>query len=160
MKRIQRTIALALCIAIAAPAFAGIGSGTAAYRGGTLPAKDGSEGRLELTDRTNAVYRTGKQRYEIPYTGVTSIEYGQKAGRRVGAAIATAVLVSPLGLALLLSKKRKHMVTIAWTVDGKGESAVFELGKDAIRPALAALEARTGKQVEYESEDARKNVGR
>jgi hypothetical protein len=30
----------------------------------------------------------------------------------------------------------------------------------AIRPALATLEARTGKTIEYESEDARKNIGR
>jgi hypothetical protein len=40
------------------------------------------------------------------------------------------------------------------------EGVVFEVGKDAIRPILTALEARTGRQVEYESEDARKNIGK
>ena len=74
--------------------------------------------------------------------------------------MATAILVSPIGLVMLASKKRKHIVTIGWTVDGKNEAAVFELGKGAIRPALATLSARTGKKIEYESEDARKNIGR
>ena len=91
---------------------------------------------------------------------MTSVEYGQKAGRRVGAAIATAILVVPLGLALLLSHKRKHIVTIAWTVDGHNEAAAFELGKGDIRAALTTLEARSGRKIEYESEDARKNIGR
>ena len=53
-----------------------------------------------------------------------------------------------------MSKKRNHVVTIGWTVDGKNEAAVFELGKSVIRPAMAALEGRTGKKIDYESEDA------
>ena len=34
-------------------------------------------------------------------------------------------------------------------VDGKNEAAVFELGKSVIRPAMAALGARTGKKIDY-----------
>ena len=34
------------------------------------------------------------------------------------------------------------------------------LGKDSIRPAVTVLEARSGHKTEYESEGARKNIGR
>jgi hypothetical protein len=67
---------------------------------------------------------------------------------------ATTILVSPVGLLALMSKKRNHVVTIGWTVDGNNEAAVFELGKSVTRPAIAALEARAGKGIDYESEDA------
>jgi hypothetical protein len=157
----KRTIAFIVSLTIATSAFAGIGSDKAVYRGGTIEAKIGDEGKLDLSDATKAVFQLNKkQTVVIPYSAVTSVEYGQKAGRRIGAAVATTILVSPVGLAMLLSKKRNHMVTIAWTVDGKNEAAVFEVGKGTIRPTLATLEARTGKKIEYESEDARKNIGK
>jgi hypothetical protein len=161
MKPSNRIIALIVSLTITTAAFAGVGSDKAVYRGGTIEAKAGEEGMLDLKDATSAVYRLNKkQAFTIPYSAVTSLEYGQKAGRRIGAAVATTILVTPLGLAMLLSKKRKHIVTIAWSVDGKNEAAVFEMGKDIIRPTLVTLEARTGKKVEYESEDAKKNIGR
>lgn len=150
-----------MCLALASGAVAGVGEDKAVYRGGTAGVQQNKEGWLKLTGADEAVFVIGKERVIIPYKNVTSIEYGQKAGRRVGAAVATAILVSPLGLALLLSKKRKHMLTLGWTnADGKAEGAVFELGKTAIRPALITLEARTGKKVEYESADAQANIGR
>jgi hypothetical protein len=34
---------------------------------------------------------------------------------------------------------------------------VFRVGKGDIRPVLAALEARTGRRVEYQDDNARKN---
>ncbi len=34
--------------------------------------------------------------YTIPFNQIIDIEYGQKAGRRVGASIATAILLTPL----------------------------------------------------------------
>jgi hypothetical protein len=153
-------IALVVCLAVASSAFAGVGEDKAVYRGGTIPVRQDAEGYLKLTGADAAEFVVKGERVKIPYTAVTSIEYGQKAGRRVGAAIATAVLVSPVGLFLLMSKKRKHIVTIGWTVDGKNEGAVFELGKNAIRPALATLQARTGKKVEYESAEAQANIGK
>jgi len=161
MKLTQRITALALSPALVSTAFAGIGTEKTVYVGDTITTvPTGQEGKLDLTDPQTAIYTLKGAQIRIPYAGVTSLEYGQKAGRRVGAAIATTILVSPVGLALLLSKKRKHIVTIEWTVEGHNEGAAFELGKDAIRPALTTLEARTGKKFEYESEDARKNIGR
>ena len=162
MKTLRPFIAMLLAVLLAAPAFAGIGGHEAIYRGGTYPMQNGTKGALDLSDAGVAVFRvkdSGGASIRIPYSAVTSIEYGQKAGRRLGAAIATTILVSPVGLALLLSHKRRHIVTLMWTADGKNAAAVFEVGKGAIRSTLVALEARTGKKVEYESPDARKNVG-
>jgi hypothetical protein len=85
------------------------------------------------------------------YDQVNDLEYGQKAGRRIGLAI----VVNPL---LLFSKKRKHFLTIGWKDEqDKQHAAVFELGKSVIRTTLATLEARTGKKVDYQDDEARKS---
>ena len=34
---------------------------------------------------------------------------------------------------------------------------MFELGKDIVRTTLASLEARTGKKIDYQDEEARKS---
>jgi len=72
----------------------------------------------------------------------------------VGASIATAVLISPVGLFMLFSKKRKHFVTIGYLDEaGKEQVAVFELGKDIVRTTLPILEARSGKKVTHQEDD-------
>ena len=82
---------------------------------------------------------------------MNTLEYGQKAGRRLGLAIA----VSPV---LLLSKKRRHYLTINFLDEqGKQQAAVLELGKSIVRGTLASLEARTGRKIEYEDDEARKS---
>lgn len=147
---------------------AGLGSKKAAYQGGTkreqfFPgAKDPIEGTLDTGDEKDLkfVYKYNKKDgvLPIPYSDIIDIEYGQKAGRRVGAAITTAILVSPVGLFLLFSKKRRHFVTIGYKgADGKDHVAVFELGKDVIRTSLAIIETRSGKKIEYQDEEAQKS---
>ena len=87
----------------------------------------------------------------IPYDQVNDLEYGQKAGRRLGLALT----ISPW---LLFSKKRKHFLTVGWKDEqDKQHAAVFELGKSIIRTTLATLEARTGKKIEYQDDEARKS---
>ena len=148
-------------------ALAGVSSNGAAYYGGTTKdkdfpgAKDKVEGILSTRDEdaVSFSYTLNKQTkvYAIPYSQFIDIEYGQKAGRRVGAAVATAILISPIGLFMLFSKKRKHFVTIGYRDDqGKEQVAVFELGKDIVRTTLPILEARSGKKIEYQDEEARK----
>src|SRR5215471_10394953 len=130
MKIYKQLTALAVALSIASTAFAGVASDKAVYLGGTAAIKKDSEGTLDLSGSDIAVYRLKKsETLQIPYSAITSVEYGQKAGRRVGAAIATTILVSPVGLVMLASKKRKHIVTIGWTANGKNEAAVFEFGK-------------------------------
>lgn len=58
----------------------------------------------------------------------------------------------------LFSKKRRHFLTVGFKDDSdKQQAAVFELGKDIVRVTLASLEARTGRKIEYEDEEARKS---
>jgi hypothetical protein len=88
---------------------------------------------------------------------VIDLEYGQKAGRRVGLSVGLAV-VNPVALAGLFSKKRKHYLTIGYVGEaGKEQVAVFELGKDIVRTTLAIVETRSGKKIEYQDEEARKS---
>lgn len=165
----KKIVALCLisCLVLNATAMAGIDSKKAAYHGGTMKDKDFAgaksavEGILNTGDEKELKfgYTLNKEKkvYSIPYDQFIDIEYGQKAGRRVGAAVATAILLSPVGLFLLFSKKRKHFVTIGYKDnDGKEQVAVFELGKDIVRTTLPILEARSGKKIEYQDEDAKK----
>lgn len=67
-------------------------------------------------------------------------------------------MLAPVGLFLLFSKKRKHFVTIGYKdAEEKEQVAVFELGKDIVRTTLPILEARSGKKIEYQDEEARKS---
>jgi hypothetical protein len=122
----------------------------AMYVGGTVVGlKEKTEGRLVTTSETSLKFEAGsKGSATIPYATVTSLEYGQKAGRRVGVAI----MVSPLAL---FSKKRNHFLTIAYKDStDKEQAAVFELGKDIFRTTLKILEVRTGKEIELQDNEA------
>jgi len=107
--------------------------------------------RVPVSDLFTFVFDYKGGQLSIPYEKINDIEYGQKAGRRVGLAIA----ISPW---LLLSKKRKHFLTIGYLDESdKQQAGVFELGKDIVRVTLASLEARTGKKIDYQDEEARKS---
>jgi hypothetical protein len=133
-------------------AWAGLGSDKAMYVGGTVSAlKEGTEGHVSEKNEEHFIFRYEDAEFTIPYDHVNDLEYGQKAGRRLGVAIAVTWMA-------LFSKKRKHYLTIGYTDEnGKQEAAVFELGKDIVRVTLASLEARTGRKVDYEDEEARKS---
>jgi len=122
------------------------------YVGGTYSEiPDKTKGKLDLSDPQVAVFESKKGRFEVPYAGIGSLEYGQKAGRRVGVALA----VSPLAL---FSKKRKHYLSISF-VDQQGNKhgVVLEIGKRKVHGVVAVLEQRSGKRMEFESEEARKH---
>ena len=137
-------------------AAAGLDSKKTAYIGGTLTIKEGTEGISLAPDEKNRTFTYKENKKEnklaIPYDKITSLEYGQKAGRRV----AVAILVSPLAL---FSNKRMHYLTIGFIDDaGKPQAGVFELGKDMVRTMLASIEARSGKKIEYQDDEARKSA--
>jgi hypothetical protein len=121
----------------------------AEYIGGTASVKQGTQGRLDVSGPVELLFTSESSTLKIRYQGVTSLEFGQKIGRRVGATIALGV--TTLGLAalpLLFSKKKRHYLTIGYTENGTNQAAVFELAKNTVRATLATLEARTGKPVE------------
>ncbi len=96
------------------------------------------------------VFRFAGQTLSIPYRKIDTLEYGQHVSRRYAAA----VLLSPV---LLLSKSRQHFVTLGYTdAESKQQALVFRLGKGDIRSVLASLEARSGRRVEFQDEEARK----
>ena len=79
------------------------------------------------------------------------MEYGEKVDRRYIAA----VLISPL---FLLAKKREHFLTVGYADDEDRQQAmIFRVSKDDIRAMLVSLEARTGRKVEFQDDDARKS---
>ena len=140
-----------LGIALALPAMAGEPGVKLELVGGTvagLPAK--ATVRVVLTGKDALHVQSGQTSLEIPYNKVNTLEYGQNVSRRYAAA----VLISPV---LLLSKSRKHFVTLGY-IDSEGtqQALVLRVGKGDIRGLLAGLEARTGRRVEYQDDEARK----
>jgi hypothetical protein len=146
------TISVISAFLLAVPLMAGIGSKDTAYVGGTVSSiKEQTEGKSSTADEKMFTFQYRRGRLTIPYERINALEYGQKAGRRIGVAIA----VSPIAL---LSKKRKHFLTVNYMDENeKQQAAVFELGKDIVRTTLASLEARTGRKIEYQDEEARKS---
>jgi hypothetical protein len=162
------TLNLVACLFLSSTILAGLDSKKAAYYGGSTKDKDfpgakkAVEGLLHTGDdqafRFEYKWENNNKIYIIPYERIIDIEYGQKAGRRVGTAVATTILLGPIGLISLLSKKRKHYVTIGYRdADEKDQVAVFELGKNIVRTTLAVLETRSGKKIEYQDKEAEKS---
>jgi hypothetical protein len=122
------------------------------YVGGTVTSiKQETEGKSSTDDEKAFLFEYQGGKLLIPYERINQLEYGQKAGRRIGLAIA----VNPIAL---LSKKRRHFLTISYLDDGeKQQAVVLELGKDIVRTTLASVQARSGRKIEYQDEEARKN---
>jgi hypothetical protein len=81
---------------------------------------------------------------------VNSLEYGLRVSRHY----MEAVLISPI---FLLEKKKTHYLTIEYVdANAKEQAMVLKVGKGDIRTLLVSLEARTGRRIEYQDEEARK----
>jgi hypothetical protein len=120
------------------------------FAGGTVAGLAKSGARIDLSDGETLRFIDGANTLQIPYLKINTLEYGQNVSRRY----AEAVLLSPV---FLLAKSRKHFVTLGYVdADGKQQAIVFRVGKGDIRSVLAALEARTGRRVEFQDQEARK----
>lgn len=130
---------------------AGGNNGRAEYIGGTIseiPA--GCEGTVQSTDDQYLVFYAKGASWRVLYDRINLIEYGQKVDRRYVAA----ALLSPL---FLLAKKRQHFLTVGYSDEqARQQAMVFKVNKDDIRTMLVSLEARTGRKVEFQDDDARK----
>ena len=139
------------CVPMAFP----VDQGKAKYIGGTVASiPEKAEGPIDLKSEDKLSFMPEKgTRLEIPWTSVQELEYGQKVGRRWR----TAILIAPIAL---LSKARKHFVTVTFTdAQGKEQAAVLEFDKHDIRQNLTIFRTRTGKQITYQDEEARKQMG-
>ena len=148
----MRIFVRSLCLLAAAlAAIAGDAGVRAQFIGGTLAVPARSSARLDLTGADALVLECGRMEFRIDYHKINTLEYGQNVSRRYAAAI----LISPL---LLLSKSRKHFVTLGYVdAEGKQQALVFRVDKGDIRMVLASLEARTGRRVEFLDAEARKS---
>jgi hypothetical protein len=155
----RKAVAFSLLLAFTIPLFAGLDSKKSSYVGGTVASipKD-AEGIMSTDDTKTLSFKSEKATWLVPYEKVTSLSYGQHAGRRVGATVALGVTTLGIGaLPMLFSKKRRHYLTVEYSDEqGAAQAAIFEVGKDAIRTTLKSLEVRTGKKVDFEDDEARK----
>jgi len=131
------------------PALA-VSKGKALYVGGTISTiQERTQSPIDIKNETSLKYAG----LSIPWRSVSEVEYGQKVGHRV----ATAILLSPLAL---FKKARHHYVTVNYKdPEGKDQAVVFEFDKDDIRSALATFRARTGKEISFLDDEARKQMG-
>jgi hypothetical protein len=121
------------------------------YVGGTVagvPLKSGA--RIELVGDEALRFDAKNSTVQIPYRDINTLEYGMRVSRRY----VEAVVISPI---FLVAKRRTHFLTIGYTdSEGRQQAMVLQVGKEEIRSLLVSLEARTGRRVEYQDEEARK----
>jgi hypothetical protein len=116
----------------------------AQYLGGTVSVKVSSEGIFDTGGSAATITFVSKDKKDgnmvVAYESITELEYGQKAGHRVAATV---------------TKTGDHVLTISFK-DGGGQdqAAVFELGKDIVKPTLDILKGRTGKPIECQNSQA------
>jgi hypothetical protein len=146
-------VAVLVGVLAAADLATAVDGGKAVYVGGTLAVKEKTEAPIDLKGADDLVFKPKGPAIRIPWSGIEEIEYGQKVGHRVK----TAILLTPLAL---FSKNRRHYVTLSWKdANGSDQAAVFEFDKNDIRPALASLKARSGREVAYQDDQSRKQMG-
>jgi hypothetical protein len=130
----------------------------AQYAGGTsAQLSPGVDGRIEVSDDAYFAFYSKKTQVRVPYDHINLVEYGQTVSRRVTMAIALSLALPAVGPLLMLTKSRKHFLTVGYMGDdGKQQALVFRVDKGGIRVTLVSLEARTGLKVEFQDEEARK----
>ena len=121
------------------------------YKGGTVTGvAAGSAARIVLLQEDVLRFETKERSVRIPWKDITTLEYGQRVSRRY----MEAVLISPVFLA---AKRRTHYLTIGYVdAESRQQAMVLEVGKDSIRPLLVSLEAKSGKRIEFQDDEARK----
>lgn len=125
--------------------------GRVTYVGGTQQGlAEKPDGALDTTHEQYLFFRTRQLTMQVPYDHVNLLEYGQKVNRR----LAMAIVISPM---LMLSKKRAHFLTVGYSDgDGHQQAMIFRVDKNDIRALLVSLEARTGRKITFQDEEARK----
>ena len=146
-----RACVAALTLSLAPLSGAGPEAGKAVYVGGTVAAIPRKSGlRVDLTAPDALSLRLSHSAISVPYRDINTLEYGMRVSRRY----VEALLISPM---FLVAKRRSHFLTIGYEdAEGHQQAVILEVGKDGIRPLLVSLEARTGRRVEYQDEEARK----
>ena len=158
----KRSICLSLAVVLAVlPLCAGSKHNAMFIHGTTSVVVDKAPGVMSTDDRKDFHFQWACDRgfgdWSIPYARITRIAYSQQVGRGLGSSIALGA--ATLGTVPMFSKKRRHFLTIEFLdAQGARQTALFELHKDAVRTLLPSVEARTGKKIVYENQEARKTA--
>jgi len=100
---------------------------------------------LVITGEHELVIRHRKKTDEVyarvPFDTIEELTYERATSPRTK----TAIFVSPLAL---LSKGKKHWLTISYKVNGEGRFELLRLDKKEYQRVIAALEAKTGMKVD------------
>lgn len=142
---------LFLFATVACALFADGPGAKAEYVGGTLDIfAERASGRMVTSHAEELRFSAHARTVSVPYVRIHTLEYGQKVDRRY----VSALLISPM---FLLAKSRKHFLTIGYDDDaGRAQALVFRVDKNGIRALLSSLEARTGRKIVYQDNEARK----
>ena len=142
---------LAVLLALSSLLQAGALGNRVLYVGGTVAGVPShSSADIDVRDENALSLHLRDRAISVAWANVTNIEYGLHVDRRY----LEAILISPL---FLIAKKRTHFLTIGYTdSEGHQQAVVLEVGKSDIRQLLVSLEARSGRKVEYQDEEARK----
>ncbi len=152
MFRITGVLLLAVFLTPLSPQLQAKASGARVhYVGGTGSSLiQKSEIRIAIDGDNDMVLECKGASLRVPYSNINTLEYGQKVERR----IAEAIIISPL---FLISKRRTHFLTIGYTdAEGHQQAMVFRVESGDVRSLLVGLEARTGRKIEYQDDEARK----
>jgi hypothetical protein len=148
----RNAVGLIVLLAVAVnPAWARHQGAHVEYLGGTRPEiEKNAGGDLQAGDEQYLVFYSKKANLRIAYERINLLEYGQKVNRRY----AMALLISPM---FILSKTRRHFLTVGYTDEaGREQALIFKVEKSDIRAMLVSLEARTGRKVQFQDDEARK----
>ena len=145
--RVNKFLAVILCLAIPIAVCASDNSYKVTYDGGSVPdQKAGTGMKLFIEQNQVRLVRDKGDLVTIPASSVTEISYGQDVHRRVGAAIGLAVVSFGIGALMALTKSKKHFVGLTWADGDKKGGFAMQCDKNDYRGILAGLEGITGKK--------------
>jgi CxxC motif-containing protein (DUF1111 family) len=145
--RVNKLLAVLLCLAIPIAVCASDNSYKVTYDGGSVPdQKAGTGMKLFIEQNQVRLVRDKGDVVTIPASSVTEISYGQDVHRRVGAAIGLAVVSFGIGALMALTKSKKHFVGLTWADGDKKGGFAMQCDKNDYRGILAGLEGITGKK--------------
>jgi hypothetical protein len=142
---------LLVLITLSSLLYAGDAGSRVEYVGGTVAGlRQKTSIRVEVSEADVLAVTAKEVSFQIPYKNINTLEYGLRVSRRY----LEAALISPM---FLIAKKKTHFLSIGYTdSEGNQQAMVLQVGGGDIRPLLVSLEARTGRKIEYQDEEARK----
>ncbi|MBX7149416.1 hypothetical protein K1X76_10080 [bacterium] len=139
---------LSVCLTTS-PVFAGIQAQCTNFKGKTSPCTiDNQAGNLVVTYKSAANASLNKN---IPGKNITGLSGGEYARRRVAESVTTAILIAPVALFMLFSKKKIDNYGVEYIdKDKKPASFLIQCKKKYSMTLQSLLQSISGKQVIFQ----------